>query len=175
MLYLAKRGVKLNNNGGFCQRGKSYGMETKLWVAAAYVNSRDKRDSMRHSADFIYFHRIKSNLPRNNQTKGTRERGEEVRQKRSRDGQTRTSRSGGASSLTPVCRNASTRRMSRSKIRLLRFLLLCKYSRRNRTNNFSAQQLQWLFRVYLRDSHARLILHGSPSPNDLHLISFHDG
>ena len=78
-LYLSGKSIKLNNNGGFYRCSKSYGVETKLHVVAAYVDTQDKRESMRHSADFIYFHRIKSNLPRNNQTKGARERKERVR------------------------------------------------------------------------------------------------
>ena len=40
--YLAQRGVKLNSNGGFYRRGKNYGIETKLRVAAAYVDAREK-------------------------------------------------------------------------------------------------------------------------------------
>ena len=93
-IYLSGKGIKLNNNGGFYRCGKSYGVETKLHVVAVYVDARDKRENMRHSPDFIYFHRIKSNLPRNKQTKRAQERGEGVPQKRRRGGQTRSSRSG---------------------------------------------------------------------------------
>ena len=55
---------KLNDNDGFYWHGKSYGVKMKLRVATAYVDAQNKRESMRHSADFIYLHRIKSNLPR---------------------------------------------------------------------------------------------------------------
>ena len=59
-LYLSGKGIKLNNNGGFYQCGKRYGVETKLHIVAAYVDAathaQDKRESMQQSADFIYFH-----------------------------------------------------------------------------------------------------------------------
>ena len=48
-LYLSEQGIKLNNNGGFYRRGKSYGMEMKLRVAAAYLDARDKLDGLRPS------------------------------------------------------------------------------------------------------------------------------
>ena len=47
-LYLSEKGIKLNVNDGFYRRGKSYGVETKLRVAAADVDSQDKHDSMWH-------------------------------------------------------------------------------------------------------------------------------
>ena len=55
-LYLSGQGIKLNNNGDFYRRGEIYGVEMKLRIAAAYGGARDKRKSMRHSADFIYLH-----------------------------------------------------------------------------------------------------------------------
>ena len=38
-LYLSEQGIKLNNNGGFYRRCKSYDVETTLRVAAAYVDA----------------------------------------------------------------------------------------------------------------------------------------
>ena len=59
--------IKLNNNGGFGAVRSTYAVETRLCVAAAYVDVRDIHESMRHSADFMYLHWIKSNLPHNRQ------------------------------------------------------------------------------------------------------------
>ena len=50
-LYLAKKGVILIDNDGFSQRVKRYGVETKLNVAAAYVDARDKLDRLLTSID----------------------------------------------------------------------------------------------------------------------------
>ena len=36
-LYLSAQGIKLNENGGFYWRGKSYGVKTKFRVAAAML------------------------------------------------------------------------------------------------------------------------------------------
>ena len=41
-LYLSQRGVELNLKGGFYQRGKSYGVEKKLSVAAVYADADKK-------------------------------------------------------------------------------------------------------------------------------------
>ena len=48
-LYLSPQGIKLNKNGGFYWRGKSYYVEMKLRVAAAYVDARNKLDGLRPS------------------------------------------------------------------------------------------------------------------------------
>ena len=41
-LYFAGRhGFLVNSNDGFYQRGKSYGMETKLFVAAKYLDHKE--------------------------------------------------------------------------------------------------------------------------------------
>jgi hypothetical protein len=40
-LYFAGRhGVLVNSNDGFYQRGKSYGMDTKLFVASKYLDHK---------------------------------------------------------------------------------------------------------------------------------------
>ena len=52
-LYLSEKGIKLNVNDGFYRRGKSYGVETKLRVAAAYIDARDKIDGLRPSINAV--------------------------------------------------------------------------------------------------------------------------
>ena len=37
-----EQGSSLNSSGGFYQRGKSYGMETKLFVAATYLDCQER-------------------------------------------------------------------------------------------------------------------------------------
>ncbi len=39
--------VLVNSNGGFYQRGKSYGMEMKLFVAAKYLDHKEMRGGLR--------------------------------------------------------------------------------------------------------------------------------
>ena len=47
-LYFAGRhGVLVNSNDGFYQRGKSYGMETKLIVAAKYFDHKERLGGLR--------------------------------------------------------------------------------------------------------------------------------
>ena len=47
-LYFASRhGVLVNDNGGYYQRGKSYGMEVKLFVAAKYLDHKERRGGLR--------------------------------------------------------------------------------------------------------------------------------
>jgi transposase len=47
-LYFAdQHNVLVNSNGGFYQRGKSYGMETKLFVAAKYLDHKEMRGELR--------------------------------------------------------------------------------------------------------------------------------
>jgi hypothetical protein len=47
-LYFASRqGVLVNSNDGFYQRGKSYGMDTKLFVAAKYLNHKERFGGLR--------------------------------------------------------------------------------------------------------------------------------
>ena len=47
-LYFAnKHAVLVNSNGGFYQRGKSYGMETKLFVAAKYLDHKEMWGGLR--------------------------------------------------------------------------------------------------------------------------------
>ena len=41
-LCFINRGIAVNQNGRFYQRGKSYGMETKLLVAATYLDAKEK-------------------------------------------------------------------------------------------------------------------------------------
>ena len=52
-LYLSRCGVELNLNGGFYRRGKSYAVEKKLSVAAAYVDAREKCDDQRPSVNAV--------------------------------------------------------------------------------------------------------------------------
>ena len=47
-LYFAGRhGFLVNSNDGFYQRGKSYGMETKLFVAAKYLDHKERLGGLR--------------------------------------------------------------------------------------------------------------------------------
>ncbi|KAL7543278.1 hypothetical protein ACHAWF_009668 [Thalassiosira exigua] len=46
-LWFAEQGIACNNNGGFYKRGFSYGIETKLFVAATYADARDQGDGIR--------------------------------------------------------------------------------------------------------------------------------
>ncbi len=47
-LYFAtQHAVLVNSNGGFYQRQKSYGMETKLFVAAKYLDHKEMRGELR--------------------------------------------------------------------------------------------------------------------------------
>ena len=47
-LYFAgNRGVLVNINGGFYQRGKSYGLDVKLFVAAKYLDHKERRGGLR--------------------------------------------------------------------------------------------------------------------------------
>jgi hypothetical protein len=47
-LYFASRhGVLVNSNDGFYQRGKSYGMDMKLFVAAKYLNHKKRLGGLR--------------------------------------------------------------------------------------------------------------------------------
>ncbi len=47
-LYFAnKHAVLVNSNGGFYQRGKSYAMEMKLFVAAKYLDHKEMRGGVR--------------------------------------------------------------------------------------------------------------------------------
>jgi hypothetical protein len=42
-LYFASRhGVSINDNGGYYQRGKAYGSEVKLFVAAKYLDHKER-------------------------------------------------------------------------------------------------------------------------------------
>ena len=52
-LYLSEKGIKLNDNGGFYRRGKSYGVEKKLRVTAAYIDAKDKLDGLRPSINAV--------------------------------------------------------------------------------------------------------------------------
>jgi len=46
-LYFAnKHAVLVNSNGGFYQRGKSYAMEMKLFVAAKYLDHKEMRGGL---------------------------------------------------------------------------------------------------------------------------------
>jgi hypothetical protein len=48
MLYFAgHHGALMNNNGGFYQRGKSYGLEVKLLVAAKYLDHKERLGGLR--------------------------------------------------------------------------------------------------------------------------------
>ena len=47
-LYFAScHGVLVNNNGGYYQRGKSYGLEVKLFVAAKYLDHKERLGGLR--------------------------------------------------------------------------------------------------------------------------------
>jgi hypothetical protein len=47
-LYFAgSHGVLMNSNGGFYQRGKSYGLDVKLLVAAKYLNHKERLGGLR--------------------------------------------------------------------------------------------------------------------------------
>ena len=46
-LWFAEQGIACNNNGGFYKRGFSYGIETKLFVAATYDDARDQGGGIR--------------------------------------------------------------------------------------------------------------------------------
>ncbi len=47
-LYFANRhGVSINDNGGYYQRGKTYGLEVKLFVAAKYLDHKERRGGLR--------------------------------------------------------------------------------------------------------------------------------
>jgi len=47
-LYFANRhGVSINDKGGYYQRGKAYGLEVKLFVAAKYLDRKERRGGLR--------------------------------------------------------------------------------------------------------------------------------
>ena len=47
-LYFASRhGASINDNGGYYQRGKTYGLEVKLFVAAKYLDHKERRGGLR--------------------------------------------------------------------------------------------------------------------------------
>ena len=47
-LYFASRhGVLINDNGGYYQRGKTYGLEVKLFVAAKYLDHKERHGGLR--------------------------------------------------------------------------------------------------------------------------------
>ena len=47
-LYFASRhGVLINDNGGYYQRGKTYGLEVKLLVAAKYLYHKERHGGLR--------------------------------------------------------------------------------------------------------------------------------
>ncbi len=47
-LYFASRhGILVSNNGGYYQRGKSYGLDTKLFVAAKYLDHKERLGGLR--------------------------------------------------------------------------------------------------------------------------------
>ena len=49
-LYFASRhGVLVNSNDGFYERGKSYGMGNKLFVAAKYLDHKERLGGLRPS------------------------------------------------------------------------------------------------------------------------------
>ena len=53
----SKRGPRrerVNSNGGFYQRGKSYGMEMKLFVAARYLDHKESPQLLILGLLFIY-------------------------------------------------------------------------------------------------------------------------
>ena len=40
-LFFIEHGIALNKNGGYYKRGKSYGIEKKLLVAATYLDAKE--------------------------------------------------------------------------------------------------------------------------------------
>ena len=47
-LYFASRhGVLINDNRGYYQRGKTYGLEVKLFVAAKYLDHNERHGGLR--------------------------------------------------------------------------------------------------------------------------------
>ena len=47
-LYFASRhSASINDNGGYYQRGKTYGLEVKLFVAAKYLDHKERRGGLR--------------------------------------------------------------------------------------------------------------------------------
>ena len=47
-LYFAgSHGALVNSNGGFYQRGKSYGLDVKLFIAAKYLDHKERRGGLR--------------------------------------------------------------------------------------------------------------------------------
>jgi hypothetical protein len=47
-LYFAgSHGALVNSNGRFCQRGKSYGLDVKLFVAAKYLDHKERLEGSR--------------------------------------------------------------------------------------------------------------------------------
>ncbi|KAL7545645.1 hypothetical protein ACHAWF_009010 [Thalassiosira exigua] len=46
-LWFAQEGIAQNQNGGFYKRGTAYGIETKLSVAATYLDAQDKANGLR--------------------------------------------------------------------------------------------------------------------------------
>ena len=41
-LFFIQEGIAINKNGGYYQRGKSYGLEKKLLVAATYLDAKEQ-------------------------------------------------------------------------------------------------------------------------------------
>ncbi len=48
LFFAGRHGALANDDGGFYQRGKSYGLEVKLLVAAKYLDHKERLGGLRH-------------------------------------------------------------------------------------------------------------------------------
>ncbi len=47
LYFASSHGALVNSNGGFNQHGKSYGLDVKLFVAAKYLDHKERRGGLR--------------------------------------------------------------------------------------------------------------------------------
>ena len=52
-LFFAQKGVLVNDMGGYYRRGKSHDLNTKLRVAATYIDHMDRADGARPNIDHV--------------------------------------------------------------------------------------------------------------------------